>query len=44
MGVDLEGVHSKAFFQFFGQVLKLLDCGFLADYYYPFPDWGSFLL
>ena len=26
------------------QVLKLLDCGFLADYYYPFPDWGSFLL
>ncbi len=44
MGVDLEGVHSKAFFQFFGQVLKLLDCGFLADYYYPFPDWGAVLL
>ena len=41
---NLEAVENFKIFQFFGQVLKLLDCGFLADYYYPFPDWGSFLL
>ena len=44
MGVYLESVYSETFFQLFGQVLKLPECGVLADHDYSFPDWGCFFL